>query len=316
MTATTAPRTNSRKVAVEDLPQATKVGEVNIGVFRWGAKAHRFNKWIFEGLDSGTFINTDQGVKRICWKCDGTGCLPEHMGVFDGVCFACNGIGTSSLFAKDMEAARRKAYTTIKRQEREAAKRAAQAEADRLARETEFKTWLAANKAFVVTLAKFIKSNKLTKTITKSNGYTVDAPGDDITLIEFAEDVMAKRTLTDKQVKFVSDLMERVAARKAEAEATRYAAPEGTRFTFTGKVTHSINLEPKDVGYGHVSYQHMVVLAGTGEWAGCFFKWIGSANLAWELEVDTEYKLTGTVKKHDIYNDTKQTILTRCKLAA
>lgn len=312
MTATTT-RTNSRSVAVEDLPKAIKIGENRIGTFAHGARANNFNLWAFEGLDSGTFINTTAGVKRVCWKCAGSGFLAEYAGIFDGVCMACNGGGTTSVFAPNMEGARRKAYTAIKRQEREAAKRAAQAAADAKARAAHFAEWIDINQAFVVTLAQFIKTHQLAKTI-DTNGYKRAAHGDDVTLIEMAEDIMSRNVLTESQLAYANTLLERVAARKTAGEATRYAADVDAKITVTGKVTRTIELEPVDVGYGNVSYRRMILIEGTGEQAGCIFKWIGTSNLAFELEEEAQVKLAATVKKHDIYNDTKQTVITRCRV--
>jgi hypothetical protein len=35
-------------------------------------------------------------MKNHCWKCGGTGILPEYSGIKNGVCFACGGLKTKS----------------------------------------------------------------------------------------------------------------------------------------------------------------------------------------------------------------------------
>jgi hypothetical protein len=270
-----------------------------------------------EGLYYNLGILKDGRVFKLCGKCafnGNTGHLPHYGGIYGGQCFECGGAGHVGLYANTVDEAKAKAAKSIRarrlREEREARK-AAEAAARR---EAEFKKWVAKNAAWVKTVAAFVKTNKITKTI-EDNGYVKDAHNDDILLLEFVEKILARSILTDKQIDYVNDLVERIGKRKARGAATRYAAAVGATIVFTAKVTHSISLEPKEVGYGHKSYQHMVILAGTGEWEGCTFKWVGTSDLAWKLAVDAEYKLSAAVKKHALRNDAKQTIITRAKLA-
>src|SRR5579872_246628 len=303
MTATTAParKTAPKRVAVVTPPAMTSKGDIRIGMendkrpIAYELKGAKLQLIEFEG--HGIPLGVGAKVYRLCWKCNRSGNLGYHRNVYGGICFACNGAGYTSIFAETVEEAGIKAARQIAADERREARRLAQAEADRIQREAEFTAWLAANKAFVVKLAKFIKTNKLAKQVVRADGFVRDAHKDDVELIYFADTILTRNTLTDKQMEFVSDLINRVAARKAAGEATRYAADEGARITFTGKVTRSIHLEPRDVGYGNVSYRRMILIDGTGDWAGCIFKWIGTSNLAFELEEDQDVTLKATVKQ-------------------
>lgn len=68
-------------------------------------------------------IDLDAPIWQPCWKCNGTGFLPEYAGIYQGVCFGCNG-------AQGKYTTQRKLDRNAKARERYAAKK----EAERIAR--------------------------------------------------------------------------------------------------------------------------------------------------------------------------------------
>lgn len=99
------------------------------------------------------------------------------------------------------------------------------------------------------------------------------------------------------------------AKRKAEAEEkhkeykkSEYIGNEGEKITVKVLVTRQQNLDSQ---FG-VTYMYRMVDKDNN-----IFVWFASNNI---LKVDKWYNLTGTIKKHEMYKDIKQNILTRCKI--
>jgi hypothetical protein len=300
--------------AIIDHGMIEGVGAFSSAVHHPKRKVHgaKLRHITFEGLSVSFGVGAK--VYRLCWKCDGegwSGSLSYYQGVYDGVCFGCNGAGYTSVYADTVEQAQIKAGRAIAAEARKIARENAKAEAALAERKAKFAAWVTENKTFITILTTFIKTYKLVKETKAADGYVRQADGDDVSIIEFAEDIMRGHILTAKQISFAISLMAKVQERKAAGEATRYAADVKARITFTGKVTRSIELQPVDLGYGNVSYRRLVIIEGTGEHTGCIFKWIGTSTLAFTLEEGEEVKLTGTVKDHTTYNDAKQTVMTR-----
>jgi hypothetical protein len=90
-------------------------------------------------------------------------------------------------------------------------------------------------------------------------------------------------------------------AARALKPASVHQGTVGKRETWTLTV---VAVREWDGMYG-VTFFHRMVDAG-----GNVFIWKSSSDC---LEVDTTYRVTGTVKEHGIYKDDQQTVLTRCK---
>ena len=60
----------------------------------------------------------------------------------------------------------------------------------------------------------------------------------------------------------------------------------------------------------------MLVIEGTGEFAGVTFKTTGTGATLWETEKGQAVEIVATVKKFAEYNGTPQTVLTRSKIKA
>jgi len=103
--------------------------------------------------------------------------------------------------------------------------------------------------------------------------------------------------------------VERDLIRKAEKAAVcnEYLAAEGTKVEVTVTVQA---IRPIDNGYG-TSYLYSMTDA-----AGHVIKWFSSSKALGDEVTGQPVKIKGTVKRCELYNDTKQTMLTRCKVVA
>lgn len=104
--------------------------------------------------------------------------------------------------------------------------------------------------------------------------------------------------------------------RDQEKEATERAAqnskPQGTvgeRITTSATVTTVIELEERYYGY-HAQRRRLIKFQDP---SGNVYVWFSSS--ATIPDKGDEVELTGTVKDHSIYNETAQTVLTRCRVA-
>ncbi|WP_344446770.1 hypothetical protein [Kitasatospora nipponensis] len=104
--------------------------------------------------------------------------------------------------------------------------------------------------------------------------------------------------------------------RDQEKEAIERAAqnsrPQGTvgeRITTTATVTTVVELEERFYGY-HAQRRRLIKFQDP---QGNVYVWFSSA--ATVPGKGDEVELTGTVKDHSIYNETAQTVLTRCRVA-
>ena len=90
--------------------------------------------------------------------------------------------------------------------------------------------------------------------------------------------------------------------RRAEAKKSEYQGSIGDRIT---RKVHVVRETPIEGPYG-ISYLYNMV-----DDDGNVYTWFSSRG---DMEVDRDYNLTGRVKTHETYRDTKQTVLTRCKV--
>lgn len=122
------------------------------------------------------------------------------------------------------------------------------------------------------------------------------------------------RPLSDAQVEAVTKALaeydERTAADEAKAASQRHYGTTGEKFTATGTVIVSMNVD----GYAYGSIDRMVIIEGTGEFEGVTFKATGSGATLFDTERGDSVEFTATVKKHAEYKDTPQTVVTRAKI--
>jgi hypothetical protein len=224
---------------------------------------------------------------KLCGTCSGTGYRPEYGNVFNGVCFHCNGSGVHKIY-DDTKAAEKAARAWLGRQRSEHKKQeaimAAAAEA-RAKMDAEFNAWIA-DKGDVVA---YIEANA------ESSRSRF--------LPELDAQLKYRNTLTDNQVAAVRRMM-------AEQETQRWYGEPGDKVTFTGIVERTFS------GHNDYGTYYMVTVRGTGEFTGVLFHTTGTSKVHIELqdcEGDT-VTIAATVKKHDTYDNTKQTVVLRPKL--
>jgi hypothetical protein len=100
---------------------------------------------------------------------------------------------------------------------------------------------------------------------------------------------------------------------RKETEATshresQYAGTKGQKLTVTGTISR---LMPIEGSFGYTPKTSMLVIVEAGTTVAKMFT---TAAWAWDVEQGQEITVTGTVKEHEEYHDTKQTVLVRPKL--
>ncbi len=100
---------------------------------------------------------------------------------------------------------------------------------------------------------------------------------------------------------------ERKAAALQQKPPTRFAGTIGEKITITGTITR---LRPIEGIYGYRPKPSMLIVVDAGETVAKTFT---GASWAWDLEQGQTLTVTGTVKDHEDYQGSKQTVLTRPK---
>lgn len=181
---------------------------------------------------------------------------------------------------------------------RKAVKAAAQAKADaaaEAARVAASAEWMAANTDLVAALAPH-----------HCPGYE-DAPFDEF-LTELAAYTARGVALTEAQTAAAREALGKLAAEQAAIAAQRYAGRTDDEVTVTGTVTRQRWFD------GQYGASLLTVITGTGDDAGITITtWSKAASIRAADEGDT-VTITGTVSKHKLYDDTKQTEVTYPKL--
>jgi hypothetical protein len=104
-------------------------------------------------------------------------------------------------------------------------------------------------------------------------------------------------------------------AKSVERDLTRKAEKSAVCNEYVGTVKDKVELtvtvssiRPVDNGYG-VSYLYTMT-----DQAGHVFKWFSSSRALGDEVTGKPVVIKGTVKGHELYNEVKQTMLTRCKV--
>lgn len=102
----------------------------------------------------------------------------------------------------------------------------------------------------------------------------------------------------------------RKTSEEQEKRETCYAGTKGEKITVTGPITR---LVPVETNYGYSPSTSMLVIVKDGTTVAKMFT---AAAWAFDVEQGAEVTITGTVKDHEEYRGTKQTVLTRPKRSA
>jgi hypothetical protein len=92
-------------------------------------------------------------------------------------------------------------------------------------------------------------------------------------------------------------------AREAQQSASEHQGTVGARLDLKGLRITRLTVSEGAYGYTYIY--------GLADEKGNKFTWFASRNIG---EIDAVVNLTGTVKKHDEFRGTKQTVLTRCRV--
>jgi hypothetical protein len=262
-------------------------------------------------LTAGYFTLTDGRVGKSCWKCAGTGFLPEYAGIHNGVCYACNGRKYTRTDATREAAAKYEARlikTRTARQAAAAAKRDANTAAfiaDREAKEAaaaviaaaEYDAWATTNPA----LAAWVETVR------------VNRPERAVFVLDFAPSRETGARLTPGQANLLSKIHGEAVA-NAAITWVHLPAGKGEKATFTGTVTKAMTLEGN---YGYTTtYTRLILVEVITPDGVATVKMTTTALWAGAVEKDQTVTVTATVKDHGSYNGRPQTVVTRPKLTA
>lgn len=109
--------------------------------------------------------------------------------------------------------------------------------------------------------------------------------------------------------RMIGDHVRRESTEKIRRESA-YAGELGEKLTVTGTVTR---LKPIEQHYGYTPTTSMLAIVESGTIVAKTFT---AAAWAWEIAQGDEITITGTVKAHEEFNGTKETVLTRTKRVA
>lgn len=257
------------------------------------------------------------GEFRYCTPCgyceEGfSGSKSYYAHVASGVCFQCNGTGIYKRYDSEEQAVKivKRRFADRARRERKEAERMAKMEADRAA-------WAEANAEVAADLAAIVA--EFEGIGSEEAYYDARRAAEDRWggfVVELAVTAHV-RALSEKQTTAVAEAIARQRARNAEREAEqaaqRYYGAEKDKVTFTGTVTVASGFE---TNYGYsTQYNALLVFAPEGEeFAGVTFKATGTGATLFEASKGDKVEVTGTIKRHDEYQGTKQTVLTRARV--
>lgn len=266
-----------------------------------------------------TFLRNTKGeYLSTCGRCDEgrmgqRGTIVMYGNVFGGVCFECHGrgyrknVGTIEAVTKVVK----RRISDRARRERKAAEKESAAKAAVAA-------WTAAHPAVAEKLAAI----RLEAFGTPSEGGYQEPTQADYDAqtaaydkwTGFVVDLASKaawHALSDKQTEAVTAAIGEAeaaqAAKDAKQNASRYF--EGDKVAkATGTVVTAIRVESR------FGISMLVVVEGTGDYAGITFKMFGTGATLWETERGQSVLVSGSVKDREVYEGVKQTVLTRTKV--
>lgn len=290
MTNTTAPTV--------EYGDTVRVGRRDYG---WGVEG----RWAV--VNGETFVEVNNTLYVPCGDCDRgvSGTKAVYSGLHAGVCYGCNGRGTRKNVGSPENAARlarRRATDRARRERKAAAEDAAQA-----ARRDE---WATAHPDLAASLATI--RGALTQEASAADYSIVDEYGD--LLVSLATQAGYKG-LSEKQTPLAERLLtehaEKSAAEAERRAGQRHAGEVKGKVTVTGRVVVRRYCEPYAYGSAGTLF---IIIEGTGDDEGVTVKMNSGAECVWDLAEGQTVTVTGTVKAHDEYQGTPQTVLTRPKV--
>lgn len=194
--------------------------------------------------------------------------------VENGRCFKCGGSGVIGALGTE-DQARKWAHKTATRRAKAAAKKQAEKAAVQSARDA----WYDEHPGVFDTLMEMsLADNRLAHDL-----------------------IQQEYPFTEKQAALVLRMVE---AYKKPKPESHYVGQVGDKVSVSGKIINVRNIE------GFYGPSRLIVVDAGGE----IVKTFSTARWVWDAEVGQEVNLSGTVKSHEEYNDTKQTLLTRTKV--
>lgn len=267
------------------------------------------------------FLEFGDGVRKPCGNCDNggvSGYKSAYAGVYAGECFQCRGTGVGSAAMTEEKAAKlvKNRIAARKRAARKATEKADAAAAAGLG-------WRTANATLADMLdAIYIELSEAADGFNE-NGHTVfDAVearwGSFLT--QMANLVGMGRPLTEGQataaLKAIDEALTTQAAEQTRQDAARYYGTVGGKVVATGTVTVAARVEVATYTGYSTEIKMLVIVEGTGEFAGVTFKLWGTGATLYTAERGQTVEVRGTIKDHDEYEGVKQTVITRGKITA
>lgn len=237
-------------------------------------------------------------VFEACDRCANySGCIPTFGHVFAGQCFGCRGSGVGKAHAS-LEAAEKNLAKRAKARAAAERRRKAKSEAQAAEAKAEFDAWVAVNPELTKTLVELADQ----WAPRDWNGEELEQ-GIDGWLYEAATDV--RNGQVPKHADTIPALLAEHLKVKATKAASQYAGEVGDVVTVTGGVKVAMVID------GKFGSSMMIVLSDD---VMLTVKFYTTAKWAWEVERGDVLTVTGTVKKLDEYEGTKQTVLARPKV--
>lgn len=236
--------------------------------------------------------------------------------IAEGVCFQCNGAGTRT--HRDGEDAAVKLIRSRLRARTRAEAKREEAEARQAA---EHRAWVEAHPEVVAALSEVLADRPepsegpmTTADYEANDEWTKKWGGDYLTSMALQ---VQYRPLTERQAEHVVDAVARAKA-DHEAKAVREAAQrfhgvQGEKVTDAeGTVVVRSTYETFYAGPAELNV--LLVITGHGEYEGVTFKVAGKGKTLWDAEKGDTVSLSGKVKRHAVYEGTKQTELNYAKV--
>lgn len=260
-----------------------------------------------------TFLEIRGTLYAQCGWCE-FGTKTQHMGVYAGVCFQCNGSGYGREVGT-VEAATKRVHNRDLRQARAARKAAEAAEAAAKAGAE----WRAANPSLAeMGDAIYAELAEANDALTYAIRDALEAKWSD-TVLHIANLVGMGRPLTDAEgetlVAGITRALDTEAAKLARQNESRHYGAEGGKVAgATGIVKVAVTKEVDSyAGYG-TDFKRFVIIEGTGDYAGVTFKIFGTGKTLFDTERGDVVEVKGGIKSHGEHEGIKQTELTRATI--
>lgn len=260
-----------------------------------------------------------------CGFCDPTwsGSKSWAAHVLAGVCFQCNGAGTAA-HRDDEAGAVKMVRNRIRARERAADKR----EAAAVAQAAALAAWREANAETIAMLAPIIadrpendaREDGRFETEEAEDAYYTAVRAWEQTWGDFLTSVAVQsqyRALSERQVAAIPNAVRRAMADREETAAREaaqrfYGVPGEKIADVEGTV---VVRSSYDTFYGgRAKATCLLVITGHGDYTGVTFKITGTAASLWTAEKGDTVTLSGKIKRHGVYEGTKQTEVTYAKI--